>query len=206
MWWRKPCIKAEPSLIEIDVHSPLYARLYNSSSSVSEERQLREDVKLGELDEGEQISLDNADSFNERDTEGREYRSTLPFSAEWGRGLQLFAWSAISLIHGVFYVLAWNTQLPTDIDQIIWKVCTAVVVVIGLFMVHSMDVLWNKGYTPLISLGLQKRSIRRIYKTLLFVFVFARLCMVVETFRELPYLSRDAFILASWSAYLPQFS
>ena len=204
IWWKKSRFKAEPSLIEIDVHSSLYARLYNTSGSISEEIQLR-GCEVRRV-RGGRTSIDNADSISEERTEERDYRAPVPFSAEWSCGHQLFAWSAISLVHGALYGLAWSTQLPTDIDQIIWKVCIGMVVVIGPVTVHSMDVLWNKGYTPLISLGLQKRSIHRIYKTLLFFFIFARLCMVVETFRELPYLSPDAFILASWSTYLPQFS
>ena len=136
-----------------------------------------------------------------------EYQTSSGFSAEWGHGLQVYAWSGISLMHAVFYVLAWNTQLPTEIDHIIWKVCTMVVVTLGPLMVHVMDVrLWNSDYDPLADFGVPKKILHRAYTGMIISFALARLCMLVEGLRELLYLPPGSFTVASWSVYLPYFS
>ena len=139
--------------------------------------------------------------------EERESESfRLPSLVENSGPLLCCVWSIISLVHSVFYVLSWDTQLPTGIERIIWKVCTVVVISLGPVIVHATDALWYDGYTPLASSGVSKKAILRAYTTVIVVFAFARIYMLVETLRELLYLPPRAFTVASWSEYLPYFS
>ena len=216
MWWKKPCIKGEPTLIAMNICSPLYAQLYDSPGSFNRETQIRENENANLT--GSTVGEESLSSSSVNVTMGSEnqshirhageYRSSLEFSAEWGQVLQIFAWSIISLLHSIFYVLAWNTLLPTEIDRVIWKICTAMSITLGPVMVHVINILRRSRYehSLLAPLGIKRRTIRTVYVTTACVFVLVRLCMITEVLRELLYLPPDAFMVASWSRYLPYFS
>ena len=213
-WWKKPYIKAEPTLIKVDVHSELYARLFYTPRSFIPGTQLPEHAEPHAVAEMEQKSqrmvdeeLEEPGPSDDKESD-RKYRSSLRFSAESGRCLQFCAWSAISLLHSTFYVFAWNTYLPTEIDRVIWKTCALVSIILGPVMVHVLNVLHHDHdeHVHLSVLGVQEGDTRRIYATVACAFVLARSCMITEVLRELPYLPDDAFRVPSWSEFLPYFS
>ena len=117
LWWKKPCIKAEPSLVKIDLDSPLYTRLSHTPRAVNPETQLRRTAPLDVLtaieDIQQEMPTDDIELAIVDHTEHVEAPTTWR-SAEWFQELQFCSWAIISLAHSIFYVFAWNTWLPNS--------------------------------------------------------------------------------------------
>jgi len=102
-----------------------------------------------------------------------------------------------AILFGGIHVGAWNFEFPTRIELILWRsasvysaACGIVIILVGVI------------------LGLFEKSEKLrivVIQILVFVYITARLVLLVETFRTLFFLPPLAFV-STWTADIPHFS
>ena len=108
----------------------------------------------------------------------------------------------IMTLFGAIHLFSWNSIYLSHLEEIFWRVSVIVSIVspvIAWAVWNLCTTLETKGYLPAWSETLFIISITVIYGVL-------RLFMITEAFRQLLYLPDDAFLVPSWSNYLPYFS
>ncbi|KAK7678138.1 hypothetical protein QCA50_018931 [Cerrena zonata] len=101
-------------------------------------------------------------------------------------------------IYGLLHLLAWDHPFPTHGERILWRVS-----VITVSASLPVAFVFAFIYSCFIKEG---EPIEEAFETIaLLTYTPARLFMLVEPFRQLLYLPLDAYKVASWSNYLPQF-
>ncbi|KAF8857200.1 hypothetical protein BDZ45DRAFT_436793 [Acephala macrosclerotiorum] len=104
-----------------------------------------------------------------------------------------------TLVFGGIHLAAWNFEFPTHVEQILWRyasvTCTCLFVAI-FFLSLLHDLLKHLGTG--ISLHIQTC----IVGFSMFIYVVARLVLLVELFRTLCFLPPSAYI-STWAANIP---
>lgn len=196
LWWEKPCIKSDPTLVQIPFSSILFRRISEIPNAVAPETRVKVISKAPDT-----IRFDATLSHDQVSVVNRLVRS-----AEWGEKFQKVCWSILSIASNVFHLLAWNAHFPTPIERTLWRMCAIIAILLGSVVVNLVSILTNDGQKSLCSIRFSDKPLNPLYATVLVLYLFVRLFMVVEAFRQLFYLNPTSFQVASWSAYLPRFS
>ncbi|OQN95376.1 hypothetical protein B0A48_18482, partial [Cryoendolithus antarcticus] len=147
---------------------------------------------------------------------------TNPAWEEWlgiellGGSLLVFILACASAVFSAIHLAAWNSTFPTASERIVWRVAT-LVSALAYMMCWLCQVIMNVGSIRK-PVDVIKRSRRRhvevkpvvelaswIFLVTTVVYVLARLVIIVEMFRSLAYLTRDAYITPSWPTNIPHF-
>ncbi|KAK7682582.1 hypothetical protein QCA50_014382 [Cerrena zonata] len=204
MWWKKPCITAEPTLVKITSSDTIFDRLCDIPGSVAPETHVRVSFGTAEGDESSTKSANSTDE--ERPATSSVHSRNVESSAEWGRNFQIVSWSVISVMHGLIHLFAWHVHFPTYIECVIWRVCTVLAILLGSIAVNFIHILTNNGQTSLRTIKVSEIPKAWLYIIVLLVYALVRLIMIAEIARQFLYLPPDAFQVASWSQYLPRFT
>ena len=108
------------------------------------------------------------------------------------------------LIYVFLHFPTWNHSFPTYTEQIAWRISLILIALSCIPLWLSNTILER---VPKFTARRNAKQERLVLNAVLgLLYVPARLFMIVEAFRELLYLPPDAYQVASWSKYLPQFS
>ena len=113
-------------------------------------------------------------------------------------------------LYGLLHLLAWSGKFPTPVELILWRISTIAVTASGIIAGIGLFIFLSLVKIP----SVKKQQKEQIFQYLLIPFlsvvllfyVLARCFMIVEAFRQLLCLPDDAYIVASWSKYIPQIS
>ena len=214
LWWQKPSITSEPTLVRITHTSTIFARFRDTQNAVVPETHIRQksdspqNTRLGNRDE-EQAVDDNDSSYTMTEPIGgnRKVNSNDVIRVScWGQTYQTACWAIISIAHGLFYFFAWNIGFPTLPECILWRICTVLSLLLGSAAVTIIHIITEEGQKSLFTVGIPKRPLFRFYMAILLLYALVRLFMIVEALRGFFYLPLSTFQDASWSNYLPNFS
>jgi len=117
--------------------------------------------------------------------------------------------TAISpILYGLVHFLsAWGDRFPTPLERVLWHVSSFVVTCSGLVDISvALFLAWLEK-SDIISeskAGTLGRGI--CFVTIPFTHILASGFLVVESFRQLPFLDSAAYGLPSWSNYWPHLS
>ncbi|KLO14053.1 hypothetical protein SCHPADRAFT_939836 [Schizopora paradoxa] len=115
--------------------------------------------------------------------------------------------TCIPLVYGFLHLLALRAQFPTSIERELWRIASVVVMSSGAFgaLVDFIVDICLHGLGVSGSLGQAIGRSRRIaYNYILpFFYLLASGYLLVESIRQLWYLPHDAYVVASWSYYIP---
>lgn len=106
----------------------------------------------------------------------------------------------VGMIYGAPHFLAWNSSFATQMEQLLWRICTCAIVgaPISFGIVKAIDESYGlTGFAKMLGgIGL------------LFVLVYfpANLYLIAASFRQLFHLPPAAFQLPLWSSYFPHVS
>ena len=117
-----------------------------------------------------------------------------------------FTTVAISpMLYGLVHTLAWSEQFPTPAEHLLWRVCSLVATFSGPVGVSGALLLgWLEGRSVNYTLkGLGRAT---TFIGVPFVHVLASLFFIVESFRQLFFLSHAAYKLPALSQYWPHLS
>ncbi|KLO08943.1 hypothetical protein SCHPADRAFT_908197 [Schizopora paradoxa] len=111
-------------------------------------------------------------------------------------------------VYGSVHLFGWNARFPTSVERILWRIATVIIcscgAVLSAFLsvfVVSSRVSERARSTKVIFISLQA-----IFICIPISYLLSTLYLLIESVRQLFYLSPDAFVVASWSGYLPHFS
>jgi hypothetical protein len=96
------------------------------------------------------------------------------------------------VIFGGIHIGAWDFVFPTFVDQMLWR--SASVLAAAVLPVTFVG-FWGEG-------GLYSVTGSQIYAALMFLYIIARLILLVEIFRTLCFLPPDAYI-NTWASNIP---
>ena len=173
LWWEKPCIKSDPTLVQIPSSSILFGKISEIPNSVAPETRakvMRRNSEIPHLHE----TLNYGQVSNK-----------LICSAEWGKNYQKVCWSIISVSSSVFYLLAWNAHFPTHIERILWRICAVIAILLGSVVINLISILTDDGQTSLYSIKLLGNPLSMLYIAVIALYLLVRSFMVVEAFRQL---------------------
>ncbi len=117
--------------------------------------------------------------------------------------------AGVPIIYGVLHFLGWHAQFPTTTERLLWRIAAvgvassaAGVVVLG-FLIYPFAALYNAVRSDKL-----ETAIRYLGSALQLLFIpfFYMLCSIylyVESIRQLWYLAPEAYVVASWSYYIP---
>ncbi|KAK4442612.1 hypothetical protein QBC34DRAFT_363466 [Podospora aff. communis PSN243] len=118
-------------------------------------------------------------------------------------GMVFFMYVAGPALFGGVHIAGWNFFFPTQVERILWRSAsvytTAIFVLIIIFGISEYLCLKLFLGEPAAS----EKSF--VLPALAWIYILARLIILVETFRTLVYLPLDAFT-SSWTADIPHFS
>ena len=124
------------------------------------------------------------------------------------RSLSLLAAAISSLLYGPFHFLAWNHNLPTSMERLLWRVSSIVVTCSGpvfafvlAFFIILKEVLRFKPRFIFEVLG-----IILSFVVIPATHMLASGYLIGESFRQLASLDSTAYQLPSWSYYWPHIS
>lgn len=143
---------------------------------------------------GEMATKQSTAIFTKRDTNALiDWRFHLPYMI------------VLPLTFGFVHLLAWRIQFFTHTEVILWRTSIIINMVLGVILTFDLAEIGRFLFTG------NTKSLRFVlvsswFIILLSLFTLARLCMIVMILRQLGFLPTDAFQVASWSSYLPQFS
>jgi len=117
------------------------------------------------------------------------------------------------VIYGTMHLFGWSAQFPTIIERGLWRVATVDIMSCGasflLFgilyaigSVVSCDCLVASLLWMIFDFFLTEAG----FFLLPFLYTLGTTYLLVESIRQLFYLPPEAFVVASWSDYLPHFS
>ncbi|KAK7691904.1 hypothetical protein QCA50_005309 [Cerrena zonata] len=181
VWWKKPHIITEPTLIEKERTQT------NEGDSAPETL-----VSEGHNDDASRRKADAGQKKIIKGLDANKY--SIPTGV---------IMCSSPTLYGLLHLLAWNEPFPSSSEGILWRISTVVVTMscIPLLLLDHTYV-FERWWSPRVVAKLQMG----ILCVFLLTYVPARLFMIAEAFRQLLYLPPDAYQIASWSKYLPQFS
>jgi hypothetical protein len=139
-----------------------------------------------------------------RTSKGRPIRTLTYHDGSKGSGAMAgFMYAAGPALFGGVHIAGWNFFFPTQVEKILWRSAsvytTAISVIILLFVPAEYFCLQ-------LFLGEPAASEKKfMLPALAWIYILARLIILIETFRTLVYLPLDAFT-SSWTAEIPHFS
>ncbi|KLO14054.1 hypothetical protein SCHPADRAFT_330903 [Schizopora paradoxa] len=115
--------------------------------------------------------------------------------------------TCIPLVYGFLHLLALRAQFPTSMERDVWRVASVVVMSSGAFEA-LFDFIRDICVDGLSFSGSLKQVVERskyivYYRILPFFYLLASGYLLVESIRQLWYLPHDAYVVASWSYYIP---
>ncbi|KAJ5425570.1 hypothetical protein N7465_000640 [Penicillium sp. CMV-2018d] len=109
---------------------------------------------------------------------------------------------AYFFVFGATHCVAWNFELPTAVERLLWRLSSVVTAVALPFAYLISDPIWLKMF----KLESQPKILELAQGSLLIlivvVFILARLFITVEVVRSLAFLPPGAFI-GTWTANIP---
>ncbi|KLO14051.1 hypothetical protein SCHPADRAFT_967020 [Schizopora paradoxa] len=115
--------------------------------------------------------------------------------------------TCIPLIYGFLHLLALRAQFPTSNERDLWRIAAVVIMSSGAFqaMVEVIKDIYFPGLGVSGSLEQAMDRSKNIvyYRILPFFYLLASGYLLVESIRQLWYLPHDAYVVASWSSYIP---
>ncbi len=116
--------------------------------------------------------------------------------------------AGIPIIYGALHFLGWHAQFPTTTERLLWRIAAVGVASPGegYFIFGSLMAVVS-GVASLCSRKLEA-AINSFIKALLyqgipFSYMLCSIFLYVESIRQLWYLAPEAYVVASWSYYLP---
>ena len=114
----------------------------------------------------------------------------------------------VACIFGGIHCIAWWFQFPSYIEQILWRVCAAVITFTPLCYLVFCGLHLMIRFLPCVSRpGLLHDFIMIVYTLiqvlLIIVYIFARVTLLVLTLMSLRSLPPGAFQTVSWANYIP---
>ncbi|KAL7957755.1 hypothetical protein V8C34DRAFT_324935 [Trichoderma compactum] len=122
-------------------------------------------------------------------------------------GWEVMAGAAGATVFGAIHVVAWNFAFPSRIDLIFWRCASVYTTAAPIGFVLFMQ-LWlmipTKGYGGLSSQlwRLEEIVVACIQPLLMFLYIVARLVIIVEMFRTLCFLPPRSYI-STWTSNIP---
>ncbi|KLO14047.1 hypothetical protein SCHPADRAFT_967008 [Schizopora paradoxa] len=115
--------------------------------------------------------------------------------------------TCIPLIYGFLHFLALRAEFPTSVERSLWRIASVVVTSSGAFEV-LFDFIRNVCFDVLALSGSLKQTIGNgiiivHYRIIPFFYLLGSGYLLVESIRQLWYLPHDAYVVASWSYYIP---
>lgn len=208
LWWKKPCITTEPTLIELASYHSLFSRICDVPGSTAPETNPARIVSSESIDQ-ELATGPSVCSINAKVTVGNDKGNALyplEVPAEWHQKLEVVCRSVISILYSLTHLLAWNARFPTHIESTLWHISSLITMVLGPITINTIKLLTNDNVVSVRDAGVWVGPEARVYIIIILLYSSARFFMIIETFRQVLYLPPDAFQVASWSIYLPHFS
>jgi len=111
------------------------------------------------------------------------------------------------ILYGLVHFLAWGDRFPTPLERVLWRVSSFVVTCSGLVNVSVILFLtWLENRAIVSDSKSGGLTISICFVIVPFTHILASGFLVVESFRQLPFLDSAAYGLPSWSNYWPHLS
>lgn len=109
-------------------------------------------------------------------------------------------------VFGAVHVAGWNFEFPTRVEQIIWRCASVYILALPLMIV----ILFYAGrFLFCKTLRFDEERVHSLFShggtVLSWVYLLARMCVLVDTVRNFFYLPPGAFI-ATWTVNIPHFA
>ncbi|TFK58388.1 hypothetical protein BDN72DRAFT_92550 [Pluteus cervinus] len=117
--------------------------------------------------------------------------------------------SFIGMIFGAIHFLSWRSTFPTQVELLLWRMSSIILVVPPFFML--LRAIFNRIYLAAPSGSRRERIARFLYpffeKVTFFLgpipYILARVCVLVLAFLTLHNPPSGAFTNISWTSYIP---
>ncbi|KLO05219.1 hypothetical protein SCHPADRAFT_839666 [Schizopora paradoxa] len=128
----------------------------------------------------------------------------------YARALDYIVSSCIPLLYGLVHFLALSAQFPTSTERNLWRIGSVVIMSSGVLAVTSeiiVDVTERASWTR----ESLRKAVRRVSDLVWNIIIPAiyTICsgyLLVESIRQLWYLPHDAYVVASWTYYIPHWA
>lgn len=103
-----------------------------------------------------------------------------------------------AIVFGSVHLFAWNFTFPTPVERLTWRVCSSLTIGLPFLILLTglaLNIIDEKIYVPTLLFDFFLGGI-------FFIYVLARLFIMVEVFRSLGFLPVDAF-RATWATNVP---
>ena len=121
----------------------------------------------------------------------------------------VFVSAVTPIVYGSLHFLGWHTHFPTDVERILWRIATVVSMSPGAAATASF-IVFNRMTWRIFSSGTSRsqdfasRSDKVVASFLIpFIYALGSMYLLIESIRQLWYLSPNAYIIATWSYYVP---
>ncbi|TFK25458.1 hypothetical protein FA15DRAFT_680232 [Coprinopsis marcescibilis] len=111
--------------------------------------------------------------------------------------------STLATIFGAVHCIAWNFVFPTRVEQILWKVGSITITCIPTILFSVVAVAWNSRRNPVDCGSTAYILLRMLGNTWVFLYLVARVLLLVQAFVLLRSLSPDAFVSIEWTSFIP---
>ncbi|KLO05221.1 hypothetical protein SCHPADRAFT_839669 [Schizopora paradoxa] len=125
------------------------------------------------------------------------------------RFTDLIVTSIVPFIYGFLHFLALQAQYPNSVERSLWRIASVVVMTSGVCAAATdlirFDII---KINERFAIGRSQRFIASccyvtLYRIIPFVYTICSGYLLVESVRQLWYLPAEAYIVASWSYYIP---
>lgn len=100
-------------------------------------------------------------------------------------------------VYGLVHLFGWNAQFPSLVERSLWRIATAAICSSGVVF---SAMAW-------VSIALDEVELLTLFIFgFLGLYVLSTMYLLLESIRQLFYLPPEAFVVTSWSNYLPHFS
>ncbi|KAF8625834.1 hypothetical protein AX15_005163 [Amanita polypyramis BW_CC] len=125
----------------------------------------------------------------------------------WGALVVGFFISVVIGMFGAIHCLAWNSSFPTRIESLLWRISSITIIAIptGVCAV-SILVLVFYGYSAIKIPDTGWTAVEITIISLAIPYIFARTCLLVIALTSLRALPEKAFLIPSWTLYIPHFT
>lgn len=134
-------------------------------------------------------------------------------------------------LYGGLHLVAWNAAFSSKIEEILWRIAASSValtgILVGPLVLWSRFAIADRGLTGLLKRNWEGQELRQSKKNrikiwgeiilaalflvfmctlvplLWFTYIFSRVYLVVECFKNLAHLPAGAYQLPQWSSYVP---
>ncbi|KAK0611334.1 hypothetical protein B0T14DRAFT_530172 [Immersiella caudata] len=150
------------------------------------------------------VSNDSAQD-RARDSKGRPIR-TLTYHDEGERSdaMVFFMYVVGPALFGGIHIAGWNFFFPTEVEKILWR-CASVYTTAIFLLIMIFSVLEYICLSFFIGESAASDQSSYLRPGLAWLYIVARLIILVETFRTLVYLPLDVFT-STWTSEIPHFS